>query len=49
MKLTLVPNAVYLFQPDHLENKKQSETNSDQTPKLYLNRFNTQVGIKQFI
>lgn len=48
MKLSLLPNAVYLFKPNNLPNQNQEQTINDQGPKLSLDKFNKHVGLKQF-
>lgn len=49
MKLSLLPNAVYLFKPNSLLNPNLEQTKSDQEPKLSLDKFNKHVGLKQFV
>lgn len=49
MKLTLLPNAVYLFKPDKSTNQNNSQTESDPGPRLSLDKFSKHVGLKQFV
>lgn len=49
MKLSLLPNAVYLFKPDNSTNHHQSLTNGDQGTRLSLDKFNKRVGMKQLV
>lgn len=49
MKLSLLPNAVYLFKPDNSLSQNQSQIKSDQGPRLALDKFNKHVGLKQFV
>lgn len=46
MKLTLLPNAVYLFQPDNSTNQNQAQIKNE---GLSLEKINKYVGLKQFI
>lgn len=44
MKLTLIPNAIYLFKHDNSTNQETKDQ-----PILSLDKFNKHVGIKQFV
>lgn len=44
MKLSLLPNAVYLFKPSEPTNQSQL-----QTERLSFDKFNKHVGVKQFM
>jgi len=45
MKLSLLPNAVYLFRPDN----SMSQNKSDQESSLSLDKFRNHIGLKQFV
>lgn len=49
MKLTLLPNAVYLFKPDYSTNQNQAQINNNHELKMSLEKFNKYVGLKQFV
>lgn len=49
MKLSLLPNAVYLFKPSNLINKNHSQSQGNQEQRLSLNKFKQHVGVKQFV
>jgi len=50
MKLSLLPNAVYLFKPDdNSMNQNRLQLKSGQEPRLSLDKFNKHVGLKQFV
>lgn len=49
MKLSLLPNAVYLFKPDNSTNENLSPIKRDEGPRLSLDKFNKHVGMKQFV
>jgi len=45
MRLSLLPNAVYLFKPDNSINQKKN----DQESSLSLDKFKNHIGLKQFV
>lgn len=49
MKLTLLPNAVYLFKPNNSTNNNQTQTKSNPESKTSLEKLNKYVGLKQFV
>ncbi|CAI6343662.1 unnamed protein product [Macrosiphum euphorbiae] len=49
MKLSLLPNAVYLFKPDNSISQNQSQNKSDQESSLSLDKFRNHIGLKQFV
>jgi len=49
MKLSLLPNAVYLFKPDNSMSQNQSQNKSDQESSLSLDNFRNHIGLKQFV
>lgn len=49
MKLSLLPNAVYLFKPDDSTNVNQSQLISDQGPRFSLDKLNKPIGLRQFV
>lgn len=49
MKLSLLPNAVYLFKPDNSINVNQSQSKDDQGPRLSLDKLNKNIGLRQFV
>lgn len=48
MKLSLLPNAVYLFKHDNSADQNQLHTKVNQGPKLSLDKLHKHVGLKQF-
>lgn len=49
MKLSLLPNAVYLFKPDNSMNQNQSQKKNDQESSLSVDKFKNHIGLKQFV
>lgn len=49
MKLSLLPNAVYLFKPDNSLNQNQVQMKSDQESHLSLDKLRKHIGLKQFV
>lgn len=49
MKLSLLPNAVYLFKPDNSMSQNQSQNKSDKESSLSLDKFRNHIGLKQFV
>jgi hypothetical protein len=47
MKLSLLPNAIYLFKPDNSMNQLQEK--KDQESSLSLDKFRNHIGLKQFV
>lgn len=45
MRLSLLPNAVYLFKPDNSMNQKKN----DQESSLSLDKLKNHIGLKQFV
>uniref|UniRef100_A0A2H8TEM6 Acylglycerol kinase, mitochondrial n=1 Tax=Melanaphis sacchari TaxID=742174 RepID=A0A2H8TEM6_9HEMI len=48
MKLSLLPNAVYLFKPDNSINQNQLQEKNNQESSLSLDKFRNHIGLKQF-
>jgi len=49
MKLSLLPNAIYLFKPDNSMNQNQSLKKNDQESSLSLDKLKNHIGLKQFV
>lgn len=48
MKLSLLPNAVYLFKHDNSADQNRLQTTVNQGPQLSLDKLPKLVGLKQF-
>jgi len=49
MKLSLLPNAIYLFKPDNSMNQNGFQKKSDQESSLSLDKLRNHIGLKQFV